>query len=110
QRVGAAGGMQFVGILGRPRDKLAAAVEDECRPGASDLELREKMRKAGVFDDDRKDALTFLVNIDRSHIGDRWTLPDRMVENLEPLWFLAGQPRLEPCLVPAIKTIHLEPA
>ena len=36
--------MHFVGIPVRRRDKLAAAVEDECRPGASDLELREEMR------------------------------------------------------------------
>src|SRR3974390_2438115 len=100
--------MDFVGILVRRRDKLAAAVEDECRPGASDLELREEMRKAGVFDDDRKDALTFLVNIDRSRIGDRWTLPDRMVENFEPLWLLGGQAGLETCLVHDVKASRLE--
>src|SRR6516162_3095375 len=102
--------MDFVGILVRRRDKLAAAVEDECRPGASDLELREEMRKARVFDDDRKDALTFLVNIDRSRIGDRWTLPDRMVDNLEPLRLLGGQASLEPSLVADVKASRLEAA
>src|SRR6516164_101183 len=66
------------------------------------------MRKSGVFDDDRKNALTLLVNIDRSRIGDRWTLPNWMVENLEPLRPLGGDTSLEPRLVADPKVGRLE--
>ena len=78
-------GMQLVGVLVGRCDQFAAAVEDEGRSGASDLELREETRKPRVFDDDGKDALTLLVDVDRSGKGDRRTLADRMVEDPEPL-------------------------
>ena len=91
--------MQFVGLLVGRRDQLAAAVEDKRGSGASDLELGKKMREPGIFDDDREDALPLLINVDRTRKRDRRTLPDRMVEDLEPLRSLGPHAGLEPGLV-----------
>lgn len=62
--------MQLISVLVRCRDEIAIAVEDESRSRTSDLELREKTREPGIFDDDGKHALALLVDVDRPCKGD----------------------------------------
>ncbi len=66
------------------------------------------MSEPGIFDDDREDALPLLVNIDRTRKRDRRTLPDRMVQHLEPLRSLGPHAGLEPGLVDDAKVAGYE--
>src|SRR3954462_11496956 len=102
--------VQLVGVLVGRRDQLAAAVDDESRSGAPDLELRQEAREPGVFDDDGEDALPLLVDIDRTGKGNRWPLAGRMVHDLEPLRLPGRQPGLEPGAIGDAKIGRLETA
>src|SRR5450432_4772867 len=57
------------------------------------------MREPGIFNDDREDTLPLLINVDRARKRDRGTLPDRMLQHLEPLRSLGPHAGLEPSLV-----------
>src|SRR5262249_25529041 len=94
----AADGMQFVGFIVRRSYKLARTIKDKCRPRAPHFQLGQKPRQPRVFDDDRKNALTLLVHINRSGKGDRGTLSRWMVDHLEPLRLISLDARLEPGL------------
>src|ERR1700761_5214502 len=91
--------MQFVRLLIWRRNQFAAVVEDKGGAGAPNLELGKKIREPAIFDDDGEDALPLLIDIDRARECDRGTLPDRMVEDLEPLRSPGGHGGLEPGLI-----------
>ena len=65
-------------------DGRAVAAQDECGAGFADRKLGQKLREAGVLDDDRQHALALLIDIDRTGIDDRGTRSDRMGADFEP--------------------------
>jgi hypothetical protein len=91
--------MQLVGVLVGRGNQFSAVVEDKSGPGTSHFKLRQEMSKPGVFDDDGKDALTFLVDVDRAGERDRPALADRMVDHSRPSRPVGLDRSLEPGLV-----------
>src|SRR5437764_10787089 len=88
--------MQFVGVLIRRGHEFASAIEDECGSGMPDLELRQKTREPRVFDDNGKNALPLLIDVDWTGKCDRRLFAGRMVADLEPLGLLGLDSSLEP--------------